>query len=399
MTSALLLVGLAAAAPLVLTADEVHTVSGDVVKDGVVVVEDGRIAAVGTAGEVVVPDGAETHHGAVLTPGFVDTYATVGLTGPRNHAPDQDHAESDRPVRPALRALDAFHSTDPLVGWLRGLGITTANVGPSPGQPVSGRTFVTHLLPGQHGDIALDPDAFVVLSLGDVPKARFGSQGSSSRMVNAATVRQALVHAEENRARRQLRGADRAPRDLGLEALVELLDGERRAIVHAHRADDLLTALRIADEFSLDIVLAGAAEGWLVADALAAAGVPVLVGPVMARSWREGEQRSSSFENAARLADAGVKVGFVSGYEGYVPKVRVVHWEAAVAGANGLGRTATLRALTLDAAEILGVGDEIGSVEVGKRADLVLHDGDPLEVTSHACVVVVDGAVVSDTCR
>lgn len=399
MISALLLLASAAASPLVLTADAVHTVSQGVIENGAVVVEDGRIAAVGPASEVQIPKGAKTLHGAVLTPGFIDTYATVGLTGPRNHPPDQDHAETSTPVRPELRALDAFHSTDPLVAWLRGFGITTANVGPSPGQPVSGRTFVTHLLPGQHGEIALVDDAFVVLSLGDVAKSRFGSQGSASRMGNAALIRQALVDAQEYRARRALRGADQAPRDLGMDALVELLDGRRRAIVHAHRADDLLTAVRIAQEFSIGIVLAGAAEGWLVADALADAQVPVLVGPVMARSWREGEQRSSSFENAARLADAGVQVGFLSGYEGYVPKVRVVHWEAAVAGANGLGRERTLRALTLAAAEILGIADEVGSVDVGKRADLVLHDGDPLEVTSHACVVVVDGVVVSDVCQ
>ena len=136
-----------------------------------------------------------------------------------------------------------------------------------------------------------------------------------------------------------------------------------------------------------------------MADAIADAGVPVLVGPVMARSWREGEQRNSSFTTAAVLADAGVPVAFMSGYEGYVPKVRVVLWEAAVAGANGLGPERTLRALTLDAARILGVEAQIGSLEVGKRADLVVFDGDPLEYTTHACAVVAGGVVVSEECR
>ena len=212
-------------------------------------------------------------------------------------------------------------------------------------------------------------------------------------------IRQALVEAQDYAARRALPMADRPPVDLGLDALVDLLEGRRRALVHAHRADDIDTALRIADEFDLDIVLAGASEAWLMADTIAEAGVPVLVGPVMARSWREGEQRNSSFSCAGALADAGVQVAFMSGYEGYVPKVRVVLWEAAVAAANGLGPERTLRALTLDAARILGIDDQTGSLEVGKRADLAVFDGDPLEYTTHACAVLVGGEVVSESCR
>ena len=146
-------------------------------------------------------------------------------------------------------------------------------------------------------------------------------------------------------------------------------------------------------------MLAGAAEGWLVADEIAGAGVPVLIGPVMSRSWRAGEQRNSNFENAAILHAAGIEVAFMSGYEGYVPKVRVVLWEAAIAAANGLGAEATLSALTLSAAEILGISDQTGSIEVGKSADLVLFDGDPFEYSSHVCAVIVGGVLVSEECR
>jgi imidazolonepropionase-like amidohydrolase len=374
-------------------------VDGPEIANGVVIVDDGRIIEVGPAADVRIPDGAEVRDGAVLTPGLIDTWSTVGLTGPNNHPPDQDHAEGDRPVRPDLRALDAYHAADPLVGWVRGFGVTTVQAGPSPGQPVSGRTLITRTAPGVVDQLALNPDAFVVLSLGDVPKGRFGDAGSASRMGNAATIRQALTDARDYQRRRALRGADQAPLDLGKEALVDLLEGRRKALVHAHRADDLLTALRLGREFGLDLVLAGAAEGWLVADALAQAQVPVLIGPVMARSWRDGEQRNSNFENAALLANAGVPVAFMSGYEGYVPKVRVVLFEAAVAAANGLGAERTLRALTLGAAEILDIDDETGSITPGKSADLVLYDGDPFEYASHACLVVSAGAVVSDACR
>jgi imidazolonepropionase-like amidohydrolase len=184
-----------------------------------------------------------------------------------------------------------------------------------------------------------------------------------------------------------------------MEALSELLAGKRKAIFYAHRADDILSALRIADEYGLDIVLAGAAEGWLVRDEIAAAGAPVLVGPVMSRSWRDGEQRNSNFENAGLLRDAGIEVAFMSGYEGYVPKVRVVLWEAAIAAANGLGPERTLEALTLTPARILGIDDRVGSIEVGKVGDLVLFDGDPFEYASHACAVLIAGEIVSETCQ
>jgi len=401
---ALWIAGAAVSAPaladtLRISGEAVHTVSGEVIEDGAVLVVDGVIAAVGPTADVPRPAGATELAGAVVTPGLIDGWATAGLTGPHNHTPDQDHAERDEPVRPELRALDAWHPRDPLLGWLRGFGITTVHAGPSPGQPVSGRTLIVANKVGRVGDVALEPDAFVVLSLGDGPKHRFSGQGTASRMGSAAVIRQALVEARDYAQRRSLPVADRPPEDLGMEALVDLLEGRRRALVHAHRADDLDTALRIAEEFDLDIVLAGGAEAWLMADTIADAGIPVLVGPVMARSWREGEQRNSSFSCAGVLADAGVQVGFMSGYEGYVPKVRVVLWEAAVAGANGLGPERTLQALTLDAARILGIDDRTGSLDVGKRADLVVYDGDPFEYASHACVVVVGGEVVSESCR
>ena len=136
------------AAPVVFKAARVVTVSGADITDGAVVIDDGKITAVGTAADMTLPADAPVHEGVVLTPGIIDGWATAGLTGPRNHGPDQDHAERDRPVRPGLRALDAYHPSDPLVAWIRGFGVTTINAGPSPGQPVGGRTLVTRTADG-----------------------------------------------------------------------------------------------------------------------------------------------------------------------------------------------------------------------------------------------------------
>jgi imidazolonepropionase-like amidohydrolase len=169
------------------------------------------------------------------------------------------------------------------------------------------------------------------------------------------------------------------------------------ALVTAHRAHDIAAALRLADEFGFELVLDGGAEAYTLTDELAAAGVPVLVHPTMIRTV--GDAENAAFTTAGVLHRAGLAVAFQSGYEGYVPKTRVVPFEAAIAVANGLGRTAALRALTIDAARLLGIADRVGSLEPGKDADLALFDGDPLEYTTQTCTVVIDGAVVSDACQ
>jgi imidazolonepropionase-like amidohydrolase len=217
-------------------------------------------------------------------------------------------------------------------------------------------------------------------------------------MGTAATIRQALADAVEAQKRRSLPLGDRPERDLGSEALVDLLEGRRTAVFAAERVPDLLTALRIAEEFHLRVVLAGAAEAWRIPDVLKEAGVSVNVGPTMARSWSDAEGHDRSFANAAVLADAGVPIAFSSGYEAYVPKVRIVLWEAAIAAANGLGRDRAIEALTLGAARILGIDRATGSLEPGKWADVAVFDGDPLEYTSHVCGVIVRGTVQSRTC-
>ncbi len=189
----------------------------------------------------------------------------------------------------------------------------------------------------------------------------------------------------------------RPARDLKLEALGKVLQKEVPLLVTANRANDILTALRIAREFEIRIILDSAAEAYLVVSQIKAAGVPVILHATMARAG--GDMETLSMESAATLRAAGIPVALQSGYETYVPKTRVVLFEAAVAAANGLTLEQALGTVTLEAAKILGVDTRVGSLETGKDGDLALFDGDPFEYTSHVTGVVIEGVVVSESPR
>jgi imidazolonepropionase-like amidohydrolase len=202
-------------------------------------------------------------------------------------------------------------------------------------------------------------------------------------------LRQDLVKAREYAAKLDDPEDKRPARDLKLETLAEVLARRVPLLVTAQKAQDIAGALRLRKEFGFRMILDGAAESYLLADAIRDAAVPVLVHPPMSRSF--GELENASFETAAKLRDAGVTVAIESGFESYVPKTRVVLLEAAVAAANGLGPERALAAITIDAARILGADDRIGSIEAGKDGDLALYDGDPFEYTTHCVGTVIDG--------
>jgi imidazolonepropionase-like amidohydrolase len=225
-----------------------------------------------------------------------------------------------------------------------------------------------------------------------------------------AMLRAELIKAREYRAKRQAAAGagesdeseaktdsdkkkDPPPRDLRLEAMVSVLDRKLPLLVTAQRAQDITSALRLAKEFEFDLWLDGAAESHLLLDEIKAANVPVFIHPLMARP--SGELRNFSLETPAKLLEAGIPVVFQSGYESYVPKTRVVLFEAAKSVANGLTLEQALAAITREPARILGVADRVGTLEVGKDGDAALYDGDPFEYTTHCVGVVIDGQVLS----
>ncbi|MBK8268409.1 MAG: amidohydrolase family protein [Planctomycetes bacterium] len=187
-------------------------------------------------------------------------------------------------------------------------------------------------------------------------------------------------------------------RDLQMEALVRVLRKEIPLLITVHRASDIVTALRLAREFDIRIVLDGASEAYLVRDEIKSAGVPVILHPTMMRSGR-GPTENASMETASVLKKAGIRFALQSGFESYVPKTRVVLFEAGVAASNGLLFEDALASITIEAARILGIENRVGSIEVGKDGDVAMFDGDPFEYSSHCVGVVIDGHVVSETKR
>jgi imidazolonepropionase-like amidohydrolase len=393
----LLLVVLAGLAPSPATAQTQHAVRADTlytmtgdgpIVNGVVLIEGATIVEVGPASEVDIPTGATVHEATVATPGLIDPRGTVGVSGLENVPANQDQLDTSAPIQPALRAIDAYNPREDLVRFVRRLGITTVHTGHAPGALVSGQTATFSTTGGTVGEALRDSLTTVAFTLGPDAQARFESPGTRPKGV--AMLRQALLDA------RAAMDDESPTTDLGRATLQKVLRGDVPALVTAHRAHDIQAALRLQAEFGVDLILDGAAEAYLVADEIAAADVPVILHPTMTRP--SGTTANAAFTTAAVLHEAGVPVAIQSGWEPYVPKTRVVLYEAAIAVANGLPRRAGLESITSAPAQILGL-DTIGTLAPGQTADLALFDGDPFEYTTRVCTVLSSGTVVSDECK
>jgi imidazolonepropionase-like amidohydrolase len=370
----------------VILANRVHTVSGGTIEGCVIIVEKGKITAVGKKSDVKVPTDAKQIWANDVTPGLIDAHSCVGLTGALNIPADQDQDEASDPNQADLRALDGFNPDEPLLEYLRQTGVTVIHAVPGRVNVIAGQTGVFRTAGKTAPQMALKFPAGLLVNLGETPKSTYPSKGPLTRMAVANLVRTAFAQARDAAK----------PASGKVEVLKPFVRGELPVYFSAHRADDILTGLRLADEFKLKPVLDLATEAYLVGDRIAQAKVPVVVHPTMQRAGSSMETLNSQVANAAALADRGVNVTIGTGYEGYVPKTRVLRHEAAMAAVNGLGRERALRAVTLDAAKLLGIADRFGSIEVGKAADLVLYDGDPFEHATHVTFTLIDGQVVWD---
>jgi imidazolonepropionase-like amidohydrolase len=396
---------------IAITNGKVMTITQGTLERGTVLVEDGRIVAVGE--EVEIPEDAQVYDatGKVVMPGLIDAHCHVGLWPEGIGQEYSDGNEMTDPITPHLRALDAVHPEDPAFKELVAAGVTTVLTGPGSGNLIGGQwvCLKTAPKPSVEQMVLLEP-AGMKMALGENPKRVYGGQkkAPSTRMGNAAALRAALVDAQnylekwrryeaeqaEYQAKVEAGDEDAEPpqppeRDLKLEALGQVLRREMKARVHAHRADDMLTAIRIAEEFNLDLTLEHATEGYKIADVLAAKGIPVTAGPILF-SRIKYELKDMTPKNPALMARAGVKLAIQTDETSAVKYLTI---NAALAAREGMPEEEALKAITINAAEIIGVADRVGSLEVGKDADLVVFSGHPFDYRTVAEWVLVDGQV------
>ena len=296
---AVVLVPVSMWAQVAVRGETVHTMAGPAIADGVVLIRDGKIERVGPASEVAIPSGYETVAAKVVTPGLIDAHTVMGLAGYLNQNHDQDQLERSEAVQPHLRAIDAYNPREFLVEWARSYGVTTIHTGHGPGQLVSGQTMIVKTRGRTVDEAMVKPFAMVAATLGDSARASSGkAPGTRAKM--AAMLRAELVKAQGYARQREKEEEDKKPaRDLKLEVLARVLDGEIPLMVTAHRSRDILTALRVAEEFDIKAVLDGAAEAYEVIDQIKDAKVPVIIHPTMYRAG--GETENLSFETASKL--------------------------------------------------------------------------------------------------
>jgi imidazolonepropionase-like amidohydrolase len=407
---ALLAAILLAAVPLGAHAEDVVVFDGPDVLTGAgpriagarIVVRDGKIAALGPAETVSVPAGAQIVdcRGKLVIPGLVDTHSHLGVY-PRPRVPAHaDGNEASAPLQSAVRALDAIWPDDPGIRMARAGGVTTANIMPGSGNPVGGQTAYVKLRGATVEEMLIEgATGGLKMANGENPKRVYGKREKAphTRMAVAALQRELFVDAQAYREKWQ-RGNDdddESPlaRDLALEPIVEVLEGRRTVHYHTHRADDIMSALRLREEFGFDLVLQHATEAFAVADQIAAAQVPVSI-IVIDSPGGKHEAIRLRFANGEELERAGVRVAIHT--DDPITSSRLLLRSAAFAVRGGMSPDAALRAVTLEAARMLRLDERLGSLEVGKDADLVVLSGEPFSVYTKVLETWIEGERVFD---
>lgn len=365
-----------------------------IIEKGWVEITEGKITAVceGTPSsfEDVDIDGG----GAALYPGFIDAHTHVGLTTNGVGIESEDFNEESEPCSAQLRVIDAINPFDESFEKARNAGITSVLISPGSMNPVAG-DIVAVSTDGRRIDNMLLRRVGIKFALGENPKMTYMNRDETpcTRMAIAAMIREALLKAQRYMADKEAAESesDLPELDPKSEALIPLLRGELKAHFHCHRADDIFTALRISREFGLDYVLIHCTDGHLIADELALENAAAVVGPIICDPCKP-ELANITPKNAGLLAQHGVKTAICTDHS--ETPIEYLPLTVGIAVKNGMTFMQALEAVTINAAEIGGIDDLTGSIEAGKRADMVIFEGSPFEVMSEPKLVMINGTLI-----
>lgn len=366
-------------------------VGSDIEKGSVLIGDDGKIIAVGE--NIEVPEFATVidAEGRLVTPGCVEAHCHIGLDNEAVGWEGRDYNESVDPITPHMRAIDSIYPQDEAFGnALRG-GVTTACTGPGSANVVGGSFAVIKLAGNRVDNMIVKHPAAMKCAFGENPKRVYGQSKKSpvTRMATAALLRELLFKSRRYLADKE---AGKDVFDMKLEAMIPVMKGEIPLKAHAHRADDILTSIRIAKEFGVKLTLDHCTDGSVIADELAKEGYPAFVGPSLGNKSKV-ELINKSFNTPAVLTEAGVEVSIITD----APVIPLQHLPmcAGLAAEAGLGYEDAWRAITLNPARALGISDRVGSLEAGKDGDVVIWTGDPItSVGAESYVTIVDGKIV-----
>lgn len=358
---------------------------------GDILVEDGKIKAIGENLDVPEDTGIVDAEGLQVYPGFVEAHGHIGLDGYGIGYEGMDYNELNDIISPQMRGIDGVKPMDPAFPMAAAAGVTCVCVGPGSAN-VLGGTFTTIKTVGKRVDDMVVRDGVAMkCAFGENPKRVYREKKDSSRMTTAALLRETLFKAKEYMEKKEAAGDDPSKRpsfDIKLEALIPVLKKEIPLKAHAHAAEDIFTALRIAKEFDLKITLEHVTEGHLIAEELAKENVPLAVGPTLT-SASKFELRNKSWTTPGQLAAAGCQVSIITDSpvipQEYLPLC------AGLAVRAGMDPFAALQAITINPAKHAGIADRVGSLEEGRDADIVITDGCPFEVSTKVKYVFIDG--------
>lgn len=375
----------------------VLTITGGIIKNGTVLIENEKIKAVGP--EITLPEGCEVIDacGGFITPGLIDCHTHISTFGEPNTMPglQVDGNEGSDPVTPHVRAVDAIYPDDPAIAKTRAAGFTTVYTGPGSANVIGG-TGIAMKLRGHTAEEMIIPGTEAMkFALGENPKRFYGLEQKRApwtRMGTAAILREALYRAKHytDKLEKGKEDPSKLPKpDFKLDALVKVVRGEQRVRIHCHRADDIVTAIRIGNEYHLDFTLEHATEGYLVKDVIAENHLLCVVGPLLLDPLKQ-EVWGLKLETAGILTEAGVEVCLTADTSSGTAWLPV---EAGLLTRRGLSEEAAMKGLTIYPAKVLKLEERIGSIEPGKDADLAIFDGNPLSSLTLCQMTMIDGNI------